>query len=88
MIQGKIGSCKQMFSNHKMSPWQLKINVSQVFTIYDDIQALQKLAEDFQENILGGASLVYNHYSEQPVCNLTKRMTLPPVFPGENFENG
>ena len=45
-------------------------------------------AEDFQENILGGVILVYNRHSEQPVCNLTKRRTLPPVFPGEIFENG
>ena len=44
-------------------------------------------AEDFQENIFGGVNLVYNRYSEQSVCNLTKRMTLPPVFPGEIFEN-
>ena len=34
-------------------------------------------AEDFQENILGGVILVYNPYSEQSVCNLTKRRTLP-----------
>ena len=48
-------------------------------------------AEDFQENILGGVILVilvYNRYSEQPVCNLTKRRTLPPAFSGETFENG
>ena len=49
---------------------------------------LQKLLEDFQENILGGVILVYNRYPEQSVCNLTKRRTLPPVFPGEIFENG
>ena len=42
--------------------------------------------EDFQENILGGVILIYNCYSEQSVCNLTKRMTLSPVFPGEIFE--
>ena len=35
-------------------------------------------AEDFQEHILGGVILVYNCYSEQSVCNLTKRRTLPP----------
>ena len=45
-------------------------------------------AEDFQEKILGGVILVYNRHSEQSVCNLTKRSTLPPVFPGEIFENG
>ena len=44
--------------------------------------------EDFQEKIIGGVILVYNRYSEQLVCNLTKRMTLPLVFPGEIFENG
>ena len=32
--------------------------------------------------------LVYNRYSDQPVCNLTKRGTPPPVFSGEIFENG
>ena len=45
-------------------------------------------AEDFQENILGGVILVYNRHSEQSLCNLTKRVTLPPVFPGEIFKNG
>ena len=45
-------------------------------------------AEDFQENILSGVILVYNRYSKQSVYNLTKRMTLPPVFPVEIFENG
>ena len=44
--------------------------------------------EDFQEDILGGVILVYNHHSEQSVCNLTIKRTLPPVFPGEIFENG
>ena len=44
-------------------------------------------AEDFQENILDGVILVYNRHSEQSVCNLTKRRTLPLVFPGEIFEN-
>ena len=44
----------------------------------------KKLLEDFQEDILGGAILVYNRYSEQSVCNLTKRRTLPPLF----SENG
>ena len=34
-----------------------------------------------------GAILVYNCYSEQPVCNFTKRRTQPPVFFGEIFEN-
>ena len=44
--------------------------------------------EDFQENIPGGVILVYNRYSEQPVCTLIKRRILPPVFSGEIFENG
>ena len=43
--------------------------------------------EDFQENILGGAILVYNRYSLS-VCNLTKRRALSPVFFREIFENG
>ena len=45
-------------------------------------------AEDFQENILGGTTLEYNHYSEQSVCNLNKRRTLAPVISGEIFQNG
>ena len=45
-------------------------------------------AKGFQENILGGAILAYNRYSEQPVCNLTKTRTLAPVFSGEIFDNG
>ena len=48
----------------------------------------KKLLEDFQEDILGGAILVYNRYSEQSVCNLTKRRTLPPLFSREISENG
>ena len=43
---------------------------------------LQNLSKDFQEKILEGAILVYNCYSEQPVCNSTKRRTLPTVFFG------
>ena len=31
---------------------------------------------------------MYNRYSEQSVCNLTKRRTLPSLFSGEIFENG
>ena len=30
------------------------------------------------KNNLGGVILVYNRYSEQSVCNLTKRRALPP----------
>ena len=41
--------------------------------------------KNFQENILGGTVLVYNRYSEQSVCNLTKRRTLPLVFSGKIF---
>ena len=52
-----------------------------------DEEALRELSKDSQENILGGVILVYNRYFEQPVCNLTKRRTLPPVFSGEIFEN-
>ena len=44
--------------------------------------------EDFKGNNSVGAILVYNRYSEQSVCNLFKRRTLPPVFSGEIFENG
>ena len=69
-----------------MSPLLLRTNLPQTFTIYD-ISALQNLSEDFQENILVEAILVYNRYSEQPVCNLTKRRTPPAVFSGETFEN-
>ena len=45
-------------------------------------------AEDFQENFFGVVILVYNSCSEQSVCNLTKRRTLPPEFSGEIFKNG
>ena len=76
-----------MFDIQKMSPLLLRINLLQIFTIYD-ISALRKLSEDFQENILGGVALVHNHYSEQPVCNLTKRRSLPPAFSGKILENG
>ena len=76
-----------MFGIRKMSRLLLSTNLPQISTIYD-IWALRNLSEDFQVNILGGDILVYNRYSEQPVCNLTKRRTLPPVFSGEIFENG
>ena len=76
-----------MFGIRKMSRLLLRTNLPQISTVYD-IWALRNLSEDFQVNILGGAILVYNRYSEQPVCNLTKRRTLPPVFSGEIFENG
>ena len=70
-----------------MSPLLLRTNLPQMFAVYD-IQAFQNISKDFQGNILGGAILVYNHYSEHPVCSLTKRKTPPPVFSGETFENG
>ena len=73
-----------MFSIHKMSPLLLRINLYQIFIIND----IQKISEDFQVNILCGVILVYNRYSEQPICNLAKRRTLPPIFSGESFENG
>ena len=76
-----------MFGIRKMSPLLLRTNLPLTFTIYD-IQALRNLSEDFQENILGEAILVYNRSSQQPVCNLTKRRTPPPVFFGETFEDG
>ena len=34
---------------------------------------LKVFSEDFQENFLGGVILVYNCYSEQPVCNLPNK---------------
>ena len=43
--------------------------------------------EDFRENILDGAILVYNYHFEQSVCNLTKRRILPLVFSGKIFKN-
>ena len=52
----RFASCKQLFSIHKMSPLLLRINLPQIFTIYDT-EALEKLSEDFQENILGGVTL-------------------------------
>ena len=59
----------------------LRISSPQVFTIYN-IQALRKLLEDFQENIVGGVILGYDRYSDQSVCNLT---TLE--FSEETFKN-
>ena len=53
---------KQMFGIDKMSPLLLRINLPQVFTIYN-IWALRKLSEDFQEDVLGGVILLYNRYS-------------------------
>ena len=52
-----------MFDIHKKSLLLLRINLPQVFPIYD-IQGLRKVSKDFHGNILGGVTLVYNHYSE------------------------
>ena len=38
--------------------------------------------------ILGRVILVSYRYSEQSVCDLTKRRTRQPVFSGQIFENG
>ena len=43
--------------------------------------------EDFHESILGRIILVYNCYSEQSVCNLTKARNLKLVYSTEIFEN-
>ena len=53
--------------------------------IFRHSKSFQKISK---ENICGGAILVYNRYSGQPVCNLTKRRTPPTVFSGKIFENG
>ena len=42
--------------------------------------------EDFRQNILDGAILVYDYHFEQSVCNLFKRRTQPPVFSGDIFK--
>ena len=86
-FQERFASCKQMFGMDKMSPLLLRINLPQIFTIYD-IYALWNLSKDFQENILRGIVAIYNRYSEQSVYNLTKRRTLPPVFSRDIFKNG
>ena len=85
-FQKIFASSKQMFSIDKNSTMLLRMNLPWIFTIYD-IYALQKLSEDFQENIFGRVILVYDCYSEQSVSNLTKMRTLQPVFSGEIFEN-
>ena len=71
-----------MFGISKILTLLLRINSPKIFTIYN-ILALQKISEDFEENILGGVILVYDRYSEQSVCNLTKRRALTPNFSGE-----
>ena len=47
----------------KMPPLLLRINLPQIFTIYD-IYALRKLSKDFQENIFGEVILVQNCYPD------------------------
>ena len=74
-----------MFSIDKISPMLIKNELTS--NIYN-LGATKKLLKDFQEGILGRAVLVYNRYSEQSVCNLTKTRTLHPSFFGEIFENG
>ena len=76
-----------MFGIGKMLTLQLSINSPQIFAIYN-IYALRKLLEDFQENIFGEVILVYDRYSEQSDCNLTKRSNLTSKFSGEIFKNG
>ena len=49
---------------------------------------IYNLSEDFQENILGRVTLVYNRNSKQPAYHLTEIRTLLPVFSGKIFENG
>ena len=84
--QERFTSCKQMFGIDKMLTLLLRINSPQIFTIYN-ILALRKLSQDFQQNILAEVILVYCRYSEQSVCNLTKRRILIPEFCGEIFKN-
>ena len=36
--------------------------------------------EDYQEKIYSGVILVYNCYSEQPICNLTKKDFATGIF--------
>ena len=70
-FQKIFASSKQMFSIDKNSTMLLRMNLPWIFTIYD-IYALQKLSEDFQEDIFGRVILVYDCYSEQSVCNWPK----------------
>ena len=72
-----------MFGIDKMLALLLRINSPQMFTIYI-IQALRKLSEGFQENILGGVILVYDRDYEQSVCTLPKRRTLTLGTSGQN----
>ena len=85
-FQKRFASSKQIFGIDKMLTLLLRINSPQIFTIYN-IQELRKLSEDFQENTLGAFILAYDRYSEQSVCNLTKRRALTPEFFGESFKN-
>ena len=58
-FQKIFASSKQMFSIDKNSTMLLRMNLPWIFTIYD-IYALQKLSEDFQEDIFGRVILVYD----------------------------
>ena len=66
-----------MFDIHKMLTLLLRINLSQILTIFRGSGSFLKISK---KKILGGVILVYNRYSKKPVCNLTKRRNLPPVF--------
>ena len=76
-----------MFSIDKIPPVLLRMNLPQIFAIYD-IWALRELSENFKENILGTFILAFNCYSEQSGFNLTRTRILQPVFSGEMFGNG
>ena len=71
-----------MFSIDKMSSLQLSMNLPQVFK-----SMIFRHSESFRK-ILCRVILVYYCYSEQSICNLTKRRTLQLIFSGEIFENG
>ena len=53
---------KQMLGTEKMSSLLLRINLSQIFTIYN-LWALRKLSEDFQEDVLSEIILLYTRFS-------------------------
>ena len=53
---------KQMLGIDKMSSLLLRINLSQIFTIFN-LWALRKLSEDFQEDVLSEIILLYTRFS-------------------------
>ena len=71
-----------MLDINKIQTFRLRIKSLQIYTIYN-IFALRDLWEGLLESIL-----VYNRYSEQSVCNLFKKSTLPLVFSRGTFDNG